>query len=118
MTEFEEIVQRARGKLQGSSIIVDRNTIIEKADRVSGAISNVERLLDEIQAIVTRTSGYWTGEAADWHRKMFTDEKDEMGIILRRLKEHPENLRLMAMNYERVEGKAASQNQQLRNDYI
>ncbi len=105
-------------RLQGSSILVDTNKMIAKANVVASVISDTERTFHELQRVVNRTSGYWVGEAGNHHRKMFNDEKDDISFILTRLKEHPEDLKLMANNFEVSERKLTERNQQLRSDYI
>lgn len=105
-------------RFQGSSIVVDTNTIVAKANVVSSVISDLERTFDELQRVVNRTSSYWIGEAGNHHRKMFSDEKDNISFILVRLKEHPEDLKLMANNFETSERKLTEVNRSLRSDYI
>ena len=87
-------IQAARDRLQGTSILVDTGRIMD------------------------RTSAYWVGEAGDYHRKMFQNEKDNIIFILTRLKEHPEDLKLMANNFEVAEHGLRDVNRQLRTDYI
>ncbi len=111
-------VLAARARLQGASILVDTNRMIAKADAVSSAIADVERTFHELQKVVARTTGYWIGDAGDHHRKMFFDERDDIAFILTRLKEHPEDLKLMANNFETTERKLTEINQKLRSDYI
>lgn len=103
---------------QGSTIQVDTSVMIDKANQVSSAISKMEGTFGELQRIVSGTNGYWIGDAAEHHRKMFYDEKEDIAKILNRLKEHPEDLKQMAAGYERTEKDLAEKNQQLRNDYI
>ena len=109
-------IQAARDRLQGTSILVDTGRMIAKAETVSSAISDVESTFDELQHIMDRTSAYWVGEAGDYHRKMF--QKDDIAFILVRLKEHPEDLKLMANNFEVAEHGLRDVNRQLRTDYI
>lgn len=111
---FQTIISR----FQGSTIQVDTSVMVNKADQVSNAIANMEQTFNELQNIVAGTNGYWIGEAADHHRKMFTDEKEDIAEILKRLKEHPTDLKLMATGYEDTEKKLEEANQQLRSDYI
>ncbi len=111
-------IQAARDRLQGTSILVDTGRMIAKAETVSSAISDVESTFDELQHIMDRTSAYWVGEAGDYHRKMFQNEKDNIIFILTRLKEHPEDLKLMANNFEVAEHGLRDVNRQLRTDYI
>ncbi len=106
------------GLFQGSTIQVDTSVMVNKANQVSNAISKMEGTFEELQRIVSGTNGYWIGDAAEHHRRMFYDEKEDISKILNRLKEHPEDLKQMATGYERTEKDLAEKNQQLRNDYI
>lgn len=103
---------------QNCTIEVDTSVMIAKAEQVSGAISNMENTFGELQRVVAGTNSYWIGEAADHHRQMFHSEKDEITEILSRLKEHPEDLKLMAAGYNKTEKELVAANQQLRSDYI
>ncbi len=108
----------AKTRFQGSSILVDTNTMIAKANTVSSVISDVERTFQELQRVVNKTASYWIGIAGDHHRKMFQAEQDDITFILNRLKEHPEDLKLMAGNFELTERNLTELNRQLRSDYI
>jgi len=118
MLDASTAILSALARYQNSIIQVDTSVIIAKADQVSGAISNMERTFEELQRIVIGTNSYWIGEAADCHRKMFNDEKDDIVKILNRLKEHPSDLKLIAAGYDNTEKKLENINQQLRNDYL
>lgn len=113
-----QAIASVRSMFQGSSILVDTRMMVAKANVVSSVISDLERTFDELQRVVNRTSSYWTGEAGDHHRKMFNDEREDISFILARLKEHPEDLKLMANNFEITEQKLTEKNQSLRSDYI
>lgn len=113
-----EAVLAAKARMHGSSILVDTNRMINKAEAVSSAIGDVERTFSELQRVVARTSGYWIGDAGDHHRNMFNEERDDIAWILTRLKEHPKDLKLMANNFETTERKLTEVNQKLRSDYI
>lgn len=113
-----DMIQNVRNRFQGSSILVDTKRMVAKANVVSAVISDMERTFNELQRVVNKTSGYWVGEAGDHHRRMFDNEKDDIAFILVRLKEHPEDLKLMANNFETTERKLTEMNRQLRSDYI
>ncbi len=110
--------QALLAKYKGSTIEVDTSVMVNKAGQVTEAIVRMERTFDELQRIVTGTNGYWNGEAADHHRKMFYDEKENTQKILRRLKEHPSDLKLMAEGYDGTQIKLTEENQKLQSDYI
>lgn len=110
--------QALLARYKDSTIEVDTSVMINKADQVTEAILRMERTFDELQRIVSGTNGYWIGEAADHHRKMFYDEKENTQKILKRLKEHPSDLKLMAEGYDNTQTKLTEENQRLQSDYI
>lgn len=113
-----ELIGAVMARMQGSTILVDTNRMVSKANTVSSVISDMERTFSELQRVVNKTSSYWIGDAGDHHRKMFQDEQDDIVFILTRLKEHPEDLKLMANNFQTTERKLTEVNRQLRTDYI
>ena len=113
-----QAIASVRARFSGSSILVDTNTMVAKATVVSSVISDLERTFDELQRVVGRTSSYWVGEAGNHHRRMFEDEREDISYILVRLKEHPEDLKLMANNFETTERGLTEVNRSLRTDYI
>lgn len=114
----EAVLRSVMSRMEGSSITVDTGVMLEKAEEVSDAIRRMEREFQEVDGAVSRTAGYWNGQAAELHRKMFADEKERIATILNRLKEHPRDLRLMASNYQGVEENTKTANMRLRSDYI
>lgn len=112
------MLQAVLAKYKDSTIEVDTAVMVNKAEQVAQAIAKMERTFDELQRIVTGTNGYWKGEAADHHRKMFYDEKENTQKILNRLKEHPSDLKLMAEGYNSTQIKLTEENQKLQSDYI
>ncbi len=113
-----EGVLAAMARMQGASILVDTSTMIAKSNTVASVISDMEKTFGELQRVVSKTSSYWVGDAGDHHRKMFQEEQDDIVFILTRLKEHPEDLKLMANNFQTTERKLTELNRQLRTDYI
>ena len=111
-------ISALKARFSGSSMLVDSSQMIAKASTVSSVITDMERTFNELQRVVSRTSGYWVGDAGDHHRRMFNNDKEEITFILTRLKEHPEDLKLMANNYEVSERKLTETNRKLRTDYI
>jgi uncharacterized protein YukE len=84
-------------------IKVDTQTLINKASETSRSISRMEECFERLELIVNRTSYYWIGEAGDKHRKIYTDNKAEIDIILKRLKEHPRDLLEIEQVYSKAE---------------
>ncbi len=111
-------IERIKAKFSDAKLKVDSNAMITKAGEVSEAIRKMQNAFDDIENIVRKTSAYWEGAAADYYRQMYNDKKDQVQEVLNRLKEHPEELELMANNYVAVEKRNEDSNAKLRNDYI
>lgn len=89
-----------------------------KADEFSGIVSEIEKHFDNIEAISAKSVGYWQGEAGDRDREGYASYKDDIAYILRRLREHPEDLLTMAGIYREAEKEVASTNAALKTDEI
>lgn len=89
-----------------------------KAAEIQTDIRAMENEYKSIQDIISRTTGYWIGVAGDKARREFDSQKEEMQNVLRRLKEHPVDLLIMAGVYEQTERNVLAQNQSLATDVI
>lgn len=97
---------------------VTPETLKNKASETEATIKSLENVFNNIQDIISRTSGYWVGIAGDKARSEFNSQKDEMQKVLQRFKEHPTDLMVMAGVYEEAERSVLSQNQSLAVDVI
>lgn len=79
-----------------------------KAQTTRNHISQLKTVFDNIGNIMTRTQNYWIGEAGDLHRRLYTDETDQIQEMFARLSEHPADLEQIARTYLDVE--AATEN--------
>lgn len=82
---------------------------------------NIARLTDcfeRISSIISRTGNYWIGEAGDLHRKLYTDENDNIQEMLARLSEHPTDLEQIARTYLNVENEVENIAMELPGDVI
>lgn len=84
-------------------IKVSTEVLINKADAVSDSIRKMEECFNEMEDIIRRTNGYWIGEAGDKHRQLYSDEIPNIEEMMRRLKEHPRDLNIIAQNYMTTE---------------
>lgn len=75
----------------------------EKADQVSQEIRAMTDAFGELAAVISRTSHYWIGEAGDHYRTLYTENKEEMEEMLKRLGEHPGRLLQKAQIREQEE---------------
>lgn len=77
-----------------------------KAGEVEKYVANMRTRFENMKTLVEKSSGYWVGEAGDRHRKNYDEQKEPIDTILRRLSEHPRDLRAIAQTYTAVELKA------------
>lgn len=85
-------------KVRVSSEVLRRN-----AAEVTGRIDRVQRLFEEMDGRIRGTRGYWIGAGGEAHRKAYEMEKETIALILRRLREFPDDLLKISGNYERGE---------------
>ena len=58
---------------------------------------------EDLERIINRTNYYWIGEAGDMHRSLYQEQKENVDEMIRRLKEHPQDLLTIAQNYVQTE---------------
>lgn len=92
--------------------------LISKADEVTTDITKMAADFDAVAGVVARTKYYWIGEAGDLHRKIYEDQKEDIAQVLRRWKEHPRDLQLIAQTYTAAEREASVITGVLPNDVI
>ncbi len=97
---------------------VDTYALKTKANEVENYINSLESEFNNVQDIISRTSGYWSGIAGSKARDEFSKQKEEMRKILKRFKEHPSDLLTMAGVYEEAEHSSVSENKTLNTDVI
>lgn len=97
---------------------VTPNDLRTKAYETRAKISSLQYEFESIQDIISKTVGYWTGEAGDKARKEFNDQKDDTQMVIKRFKEHPTDLLVMAGVYESTEKEVVSVNKSLSTDVI
>lgn len=104
--------------MAGIQLKVTPDTLKSKAQEVQSQIKSFETQWKQLQDIVTKTKGYWVGEASDLHQKQFKDYKEDVDKILKRLNEHPVDLMKMANVYDEGEAAAIAIAQSLPEDVI
>ncbi len=82
---------------------VSTDTMISKANEITGQITTVERNWTKMKNLVKNTKIYWQGEASEAHQKSFQQIEESGDRLLRRLKEHPDDLLKMADVYIETE---------------
>jgi WXG100 family type VII secretion target len=97
---------------------VSTETMKQQADEVDRLVASISGRFDEIKKYVEATKGHWVGSGGDAHRELYQAQVEEVDQIIRRLKEHPKDLREMAGIYESTEKSNVSAVQSLPTDVI
>ena len=74
-----------------------------KAQVTKNNINLLKTAFENIRSIMIRTQNYWIGEAGDLHRRLYTDESEQIQEMFARLSEHPADLEQIARTYLNVE---------------
>lgn len=82
---------------------VSTDVMKAQATKVDGYIRAIEKDFNEIRKIVKASKSYWVGDASDKHREIFNEREENITRVIRRLEEHPQDLRKMAGIYEAAE---------------
>ncbi len=85
------------------NIKVTPQDLMTKAGEVETARKRLEGHFNEIKSIISRTNLYWLGEAGELHRKLYTDQQENIDSMFGRMQEHTTDLRAIAANYGAVE---------------
>ena len=96
------------GKIQGT-LKVDTAQMQATAQALADQGKDMKKRFNEMADIISRTKNYWTGEAADKHRKLYSDQKGDVDKMISRLLEHPVDLGLISAEYIKVENRNISQ---------
>lgn len=102
----------------GVSVKVRPEVLVEKSQEVSASIRKLASCFDDLERIINRTSYYWIGEAGDMHRRIYQEQRDSVDEMMRRLKEHPEDLLTISRNYVQTEQAVEAIANQLSGDVI
>lgn len=85
-------------------IKVKPEQLIAKADEVTQRLNKLKAAFSQMDALVNGSKSYWRGQAGDAHREIYKGEREAVDEMLKRLDEHPADLRAIALNY--IEGEA------------
>ncbi len=100
------MAESSGGSYDGLMLKVTPETLQNTAQTVQNHISKLSSVFDSIGQLVSRSQGYWLGEAGDFHRSSFENRKEDIELVLKRLKEHPKDLLAMANVYSNAENEA------------
>lgn len=104
----------------GDSIVIKVSTqeLQAASDQVGSALSEMRNSFSVIEQAVEHSEGYWQGEAAQRHRRIYRELQGTVTEILERVQEHREDLLSMARNYENSQEKVLELVADLPSDVI
>ena len=97
---------------------VTPDVLRRQADEVENLVKGVRVKFDSIKGIMDKTKGHWIGTGGDAHRTAYESGKEELEEIIKRLLEHPADLRTMAGVYDSAENSIVASVQSLPTDAI
>ena len=97
---------------------VDSETLKQQADAMTGYVNEIKKDFDGIRQLVKKSGIYWQGEASRRHCQIFEENEEDIAQILKRLGEHPVDLKKMAGVYEQAEQLNEIQASSLREDVL
>lgn len=102
----------------GIQLKVSPDILKSKAQEITAQANNISKSWQEMCNVISHSKSYWEGDASDYHRKAFDENKDDVDQILRRLREHPKDLMQMAGIYTQAESEAEQIASSLPDDII
>ena len=84
-------------------IKVDPQLMRSQAEEVRRLGTDMQNRFKELETIMGRTKNYWIGDAGDLHRKIYDERKNDIEMMLKRLREHPDDLMQISANYDEAE---------------
>lgn len=88
------------------TILVTPEVLSRQAQSVLTRTASIERRFSSIENIVNRSGSYWTGEAGQTHRRVYTESKEGIEEVLAELKETANVLSETAQTYSAAETRA------------
>lgn len=88
------------------------------AEEVQGSLTDMNHRFSSIAEAVNRSNAYWQGEAAEKHRRIYSEMKETIDEIMSRLGEHVTDLRSMAQVYAEGEAQVAELSYDLPSDVL
>ncbi|MCI9162212.1 MAG: WXG100 family type VII secretion target [Lachnospiraceae bacterium] len=99
-------------------LLVTPEVLNQKAVEVEKNVANMRTHFENMRTLVEKSKGYWVGEAGDMHRQNYTEQQENIEQILKRLAEHPADLRVIAQTYSDTELKIEEVIQSLPGDVL
>lgn len=83
------------------------------AGELSGYIGRMTECFDALKRTMQSSSAYWTGDAANAHRELYSQQIPKTEEFIRRLNEHVKDLNTMAGVYQEAEQTATNKAEEL-----
>ena len=109
---------RATAALSAITLKAEPAAMEQKAGQISNAIGRMRNIYQEMTRIVSRTSGYWNGEAAELHRNRYKEMQPELERIFSCLESNVANLKEIAAVYTGTQSTITAMAQALPKDAI
>ena len=87
----------------GIELLVTPERLNQKAGEVEKHVANMRQRFVAMNVLVQKSKGYWIGDAGNMHRQNYSEQQDNIEQVLRRLGEHPGDLRAIAQTYTATE---------------
>lgn len=84
-------------------LLVTPEVLHTKAVEVEKNVTNMRQRFENMKTLIDKSKSYWIGEAGDLHRQNYSEQQENIQMILNRLAEHPVDLRQIAQTYSDVE---------------
>ena len=104
--------------MAGFVLRVTPEVLQQKAGEFTNIVNTINRCLNHVEDIASRTKGYWQGEAGTQDRESYASYKEDIQFIIRRLKEHPTDMLTMAGIYSETEQKITETHAVLQTNLI
>ena len=85
--------------MAGIQLKVTPEVLKAKAQEITTQINKVQSDWNKVSTLVENSKSYWEGEASEVHRRLKKELDDDVERIIKRLKEHPQDLLKMADIY-------------------
>ncbi len=104
--------------MAGIQLKVTPEVLKAKAQEITTQINKIQADWNKVSTLVENSKSYWEGEASEVHRKLKKEMDDDVVRIIKRLKEHPDDLLKMADIYLDVDRKVTQVISSLPDDVI
>ena len=89
------------------TLTVDPEVLRAQSTTVESERRKMQSYFEDLKALIDGSSGYWTGEAGEAHRKLYQQRIGKVEEMLARYQEHVRDLQIMAGVYSEAEAQAA-----------